>query len=64
MGIKKIFSRNSEFYPLKDNQSLAVSDALQYCSLEVNEKGSVGASVTKFSIAALSVKGFFFGIFS
>lgn len=56
MGINKIFSEESQFYPFEGATPLQVSSAMQGCSLEVTEKGSVGASVTKFSIVALSVQ--------
>lgn len=56
MGIRKIFSQSSEFFPFNDDTPLQVSSALQQTSLEVNESGSIGASVSKFSIVALSVQ--------
>lgn len=57
MGIKRIFSQQSEFYPFENDQTpLRASAATQQSVLEVNENGSVGASVSKFSIVALSVQ--------
>lgn len=52
-----MFKQNSEFNPLKEGRSMQVSDAVQHCTLKVDEKGSVGASVTRFTIVALSIKG-------
>lgn len=56
LGIKKIFTQQSGFFPLQDKTPLQISSATQQCTLEVSENGSVGASVTKFSIVALSVQ--------
>jgi len=57
MGIKRIFSQQSEFYPFENSKiPLRASAATQQSVLEVNESGSVGASVSKFSIVALSVQ--------
>jgi len=56
MGVSKIFDRDAQFYPLKEDQPMQVSSATQTSSLEVNEKGSVGASVSKFAVVALSIK--------
>jgi len=56
MGVSKVFDRDAQFYPLKEDQPMQVSSATQTSSLEVNEKGSVGASVSKFAVVALSIK--------
>lgn len=56
MGIRKIFSSESEYSPLKDATKLQVSEATQQSSFEVSETGSIGASVTRYSVTALSVR--------
>jgi serine protease inhibitor len=56
LGIKKLFTDQSQFYPLQSTSPLQVSSATQQTVLEVNEKGSIGASVNRFSVTALSVQ--------
>lgn len=55
MGIREIFTQQANFKPFVHSENVFVSNAVQQSSLEVNEKGSVGASATAFSIAALSI---------
>lgn len=56
MGIKELFSTQSQLYLYDNDIPLQVSDALQQTSLEVNEKGSIGASATAFSAVALTIQ--------
>lgn len=55
MGVKRIFNEQSQFMPLTDEQPMQISSAMQQTTLTVDETGSVGASVTKFSVVGLSV---------
>lgn len=56
MGITKLFSTESELYLFDDNQPLRVDQAVQQSKLEVDENGSIGASVTAFSVVPLMVQ--------
>jgi serine protease inhibitor len=56
MGIRTIFKPESQLKLIEGDENMIVSKATQQSSLEVNESGSIGASVTTFSIVALSVQ--------
>jgi serpin B len=49
MGIKKIFTPESELYLYEGGRALRVGAANQQSSLEIDEAGSIGASATAFS---------------
>lgn len=55
MGIKELFSGSSKLSLYEDPSPLTVGDAIQQSTLEVDEKGSIGASTTVFSVVPLSI---------
>ena len=54
MGIRDMFTPNSEMPYLSTNENVQISDVQQQSVLEVNEKSSTASSVTTFSVIALS----------
>lgn len=56
MGVKKLFTSQSELPYLSDSDSLQVSSAQQQTSIDVNEEGTVLISITNVNVVALSVQ--------
>jgi serine protease inhibitor len=56
MGIRDLFTSRSKLYLFDDNQKLSVDQAIQQSSLEIDENGSIGATVTAFSVVPLMVQ--------
>lgn len=54
MGMNSLFSPEADFKKLVKNERVQLSNAQQQSILEVNEIGTVAASLTSFSVVALS----------
>lgn len=56
MGIEKIFTPESELYLYEGGPASRVASAVQVSALKVDEKGSIGASATAFSVVPLTIE--------
>lgn len=54
MGIRDMFTPNSDIPYLSTNENVQISNVQQQSVLEINEIGSISSSVTTFSVIALS----------
>ena len=54
MGMTSLFSPEADFKKLTKSERVQLSNAQQQSILEVNEIGTVAASLTSFSVVALS----------
>jgi serpin B len=54
LGIRDLFSQHAQLPFVSTKENVQVSDVQQQSKLEVNEKGTIAASITTFSVVALS----------